>query len=135
MSGLAAGARPLERLRGDIQLVVRICRHPRAPWYVKLIAACCLGYNFSPVQLIPDWVPVLGLLDNLVVVSVGAVLLLRLTPPAVLTECRQRAATTLAPPGRRAAGTVVAGLMVSLWLAMAGVGIAGIVFLTHAVPW
>jgi uncharacterized membrane protein YkvA (DUF1232 family) len=66
-------------------------KHPRVPWYAKLVAACSAGYLFSPVQLIPSYIPVIGFLDDFFVLFVGAKLLQRLIPPEALTECRQLA--------------------------------------------
>ncbi|RKG59363.1 DUF1232 domain-containing protein [Corallococcus sp. AB011P] len=63
----------------------------RIPWYAKLLAAGVVAYALSPVDLIPDFIPVLGLLDDLILVPLGILLVRRLIPPAVLAECRDRA--------------------------------------------
>jgi uncharacterized membrane protein YkvA (DUF1232 family) len=68
-----------------------VSKHPRTPWYAKLVAACTAGYLFSPVQIIPNYVPVIGMLDDVLVVFLGVKLIQRITPADVLTECRQLA--------------------------------------------
>ena len=66
-------------------------RDPRTPWYARLFAAVVVGYAFSPVDLVPDFVPVLGYLDDLVLVPLGVLLALKLVPPAVWAESQARA--------------------------------------------
>jgi uncharacterized membrane protein YkvA (DUF1232 family) len=66
-------------------------KHPRVPWYAKLVAACSAGYLFSPIQLIPSFIPVVGFLDDFLVLFLGAKLIQRIIPPEVLTECRELA--------------------------------------------
>ena len=70
-------------------------RDPQVPWYAKLLAACVVAYALSPIDLIPDFIPVLGYLDDLVLVPLGIVLAIRLIPPDVYAECRLRAAATM----------------------------------------
>ena len=81
---------------------------PLAP---KLVALAVAAYAFSPIDLVPDFVPVLGLLDELVIVPLGVLLVLRLAPPALIAECRARAASSVARPVSRLA----AALIVLLW--------------------
>jgi uncharacterized membrane protein YkvA (DUF1232 family) len=80
-----------QRLQREAQVYYFVFKHPRAHWYAKLVAACCAGYVFSPIQLIPSYIPVIGLLDDFLVLFVGTQLLQRIIPPEVLTECRQLA--------------------------------------------
>jgi hypothetical protein len=61
------------------------------PWYAKALAICVVGYALSPLDLIPDFIPVVGYLDDLILVPLGLALVLRLTPRAVLSDCRERA--------------------------------------------
>jgi len=62
------------------------------PWYARLVVACAAAYLLSPIQLIPSFIPVIGFLDDLLVLVVGVKLLRRIIPPDVLTECRALAA-------------------------------------------
>lgn len=91
-------------------------RDPRVPWYVRALAAVVVGYAFSPIDLIPDFIPVLGYLDDLVLIPLGVALVLRLIPPEVMAECRVRAAEALAAsrPMSRAAAAVIVAIWVGL---------------------
>jgi uncharacterized membrane protein YkvA (DUF1232 family) len=90
------GGNRLRDLQREGLVLSFIARDARVPWYSKLVALVSVGYIFSPVQLIPDWIPGIGFLDDLLVVSLGIKLALKMTPPDVLASCRERAATTLA---------------------------------------
>jgi uncharacterized membrane protein YkvA (DUF1232 family) len=80
-----------QRLHREAQVYYFVFKHPRVPWYAKVVAACSAGYVFSPIQLIPSYIPVIGFLDDFLVLFVGARLLQRIIPPEVLIECRQLA--------------------------------------------
>jgi uncharacterized membrane protein YkvA (DUF1232 family) len=105
-------------LKAETLALSLVARDPRVPWYAKLLAAAVVAYALSPIDLIPDFVPVLGYLDDLVIVPLGIALTLRLVPPEVLAECRARARAELAdgrPVSRAGAAAIVA-----LWLLSAG---------------
>ena len=91
---------------------------PRVPLYAKLFAALVVGYAFSPVDLIPDFIPVLGYLDDLVLVPLGVALAVRMIPEEVLSESRQRA-REMVERGERPVSRVAAAVIVALWLALA----------------
>jgi uncharacterized membrane protein YkvA (DUF1232 family) len=78
----------------EIQTLQQLVSHPNAGASTKLVAACTVGYLFSPLQLIPSFIPVIGQLDDLLVVYVGMKLVRRLTPPAVISECESKALCT-----------------------------------------
>ena len=103
------------RMKREVLALWLVARHPATPWYVKLLALAVTAYALSPVDLIPDFVPVLGYLDDLLIVPLGAALVLRLTPAPVLAECRARAAAMAERPTSRV-GLLV---MIALWLAAA----------------
>src|ERR671939_401473 len=84
------------RLKAEIYALYLAYKDPRVPWYARLVAACVVGYAFSPIDLIPDPIPILGYLDDLVIVPAGIALAIRLVPPAVLRECRAKADEVLA---------------------------------------
>src|SRR6187200_2062501 len=97
-------------------------RDPRTPWYVKAFAAGIAAYALSPIDLIPDFIPVLGLLDDLVLLPLAIVVVLKLIPPEVMAESRLRAAEASARPASRGVIAVIvliwiAGLTVTGWLA------------------
>jgi uncharacterized membrane protein YkvA (DUF1232 family) len=105
------------RLKTETYAVYLAYRDPRVPWYARFWAACVVGYAFSPIDLIPDIVPVLGYLDDLVLVPVGIALALKMIPPAVMAECREKAQEVVAqgrPVNRAAAAAIVA-----IWLLLA----------------
>ena len=116
--GWRAWARRLKRETYTLYLAYR---DPRVPWYARVVAACVVAYAFSPIDLIPDFIPVLGYLDDLVLVPLGIALAIRLIPPPVLADCRARAAARLDTP--RPVNWLVAALIVAVWLALAALGI------------
>jgi len=77
-----------QRVHKEADVFYFVFKHPRTRWYTKGAAACSAGYLFSPVQLIPSFIPVIGFLDDFLVLILGAKLVKRLTPPDVLSECR-----------------------------------------------
>ena len=82
-------------LKRDTYALYLAARDPRAPWYAKALALCVVGYALSPIDLIPDFIPVIGYLDDLILVPLGIALVLRLTPGNVLAEARERAQEAL----------------------------------------
>jgi uncharacterized membrane protein YkvA (DUF1232 family) len=84
-------ARDLIFLVRQILFLSRIIRHRMTPWPARVAAGCAVAYVFSPIQLIPTFIPLIGQLDDLLVVYAGAKLVRRLTPNSVLAECEARA--------------------------------------------
>lgn len=80
-----------QRLQKEAHVFYFVFKHPRTRWYTKCLAACTAGYLLSPIQLIPSFIPVIGFLDDILVLFLGAKLVKKLTPPDVLSECRERA--------------------------------------------
>ena len=89
-------------------------RHPRTPWYAKVFAALVVGYVFSPVDSIPDFIPVVGFLDEMVVVPISVALAAKLVPPDVFVECREKARGVA--EGEKPVSRVVAVVVVAVWL-------------------
>lgn len=79
--------RDIESLIQQTRIMMLICKHPGAPWYAKTVAGLSVGYIFSPVQLIPTFIPLIGQLDDLLILYLGMKAVRRLTPQFVLTEC------------------------------------------------
>jgi uncharacterized membrane protein YkvA (DUF1232 family) len=111
----------VRQLKAETYALYLAYRDPRVPWYARLLAAAVVGYAFCPIDLIPDFVPVLGYLDDLILVPLGIWLALRLIPPAVMAEARGRAQEVIAQgkPVNRAAAVVV----VSIWLLLAALAV------------
>jgi uncharacterized membrane protein YkvA (DUF1232 family) len=110
--------RRASQLKAETLALYLAVRDPRTPWYAKVLVAGIVAYAFSPIDLIPDFVPVLGYLDDLILIPLGIALAIKLVPPAVLTECRARVAesTPSGKPVSRTAGMVI----VVIWLAFTG---------------
>ena len=108
-------------LKREVFALYLACRDPRVPWYAKALAAAVVAYAFSPIDLIPDFIPVVGYLDELVLVPLGVLAVRAMIPAAVLAECRERAETALEPG--RPVSVLGAGIIVVIWLALAALGI------------
>jgi uncharacterized membrane protein YkvA (DUF1232 family) len=102
-------------------------RDPRVPWYAKVFAAAVVAYAFSPLDLIPDFVPVLGYLDDLILVPLGIALALRMIPVEVMAESRAKAQMALSEDRPR--NWVVGGVIVAIWLLLAALAVALIIYL------
>jgi uncharacterized membrane protein YkvA (DUF1232 family) len=105
------------RLELEAYRLCLVYRDPRVPWYARLFALGIAAYVLSPIDLIPDFIPVLGHLDDLILVPLLVVLAIRMIPPGVLAECQAAAEARLAQG--RGIGLVGAGLVVASWLALA----------------
>jgi uncharacterized membrane protein YkvA (DUF1232 family) len=119
----------MERLQKEAEVFYFAFKHPRVPWYARLLAVGTAGYLFSPIQLIPNFVPVIGFLDDLLVLFLGAKLLLRIIPPDLLTECRELAdaAEVRRKEEIRSAAAIIAFVVIAvLWL-LAGVGASALI--------
>jgi uncharacterized membrane protein YkvA (DUF1232 family) len=90
------------------------CRHPRVSWYAKALALLVVGYALSPIDLIPDFIPVLGYLDDLILIPLGIMLVIRMIPAEILAECRQKAETMVGQATR--AGRIAAAVIVLIWI-------------------
>jgi uncharacterized membrane protein YkvA (DUF1232 family) len=101
------------KLKSEIFALYLALRDPRTPWYAKAFGALVVAYAFSPLDLIPDFVPVLGYLDDVILLPLGIWLTIRMIPLAVLDESRARAEIELR--GRRPANWVAAAVIILLW--------------------
>ena len=104
-------------LKAETFALYLAARDPRTPWYAKLLVAGIVAYAFSPIDLIPDFVPVLGYLDDLILIPIGIAFAIRLVPHQVLAECRARAQETIrnGKPVSWVAGAVI----ITIWLVLA----------------
>jgi len=114
------------RLKSETYALYIAYRDPRMPWYAKLFAALVVGYAFSPIDLIPDPIPVLGYLDDLILVPLGVALAVRMIPDDVLSESRQKAREMI-ERGERPVSRAAAAVIVVLWLALAVLGVLVVV--------
>lgn len=102
-----------KRLKIELYALYLACRDPRVPWYARVLAICVVGYAFSPIDLIPDFIPILGYLDDLIIVPLGIVLVVKMIPVAVMVECRAKAQS--ATPGNKPKNWIAAGIILIVW--------------------
>lgn len=103
-------------LKTEILALYLAARDPRTPWVVKLLVAGIVAYALSPIDLIPDFIPVLGYLDDLILLPLAIALAIRLVPDAVLAECRVRAREAF--ENGRPVSRVAALVIIFLWIAL-----------------
>ena len=92
-------------------------KDPRVPWYAKLLAACVVAYAFSPIDLIPDFIPVLGYLDDLILVPLGIYFVLKMIPDEVMVECREKARVLSSE--KRPTNYLAATVIIAIWIGLA----------------
>ncbi|MEE4011537.1 YkvA family protein [Roseibium sp. FZY0029] len=112
-----------KRIKRDLHALYLAGRDPRVPWYVKLLVVATAAYALSPIDLIPDFIPVIGYLDDVLLVPLGIYLAVKLIPPQVMEECRDEAdrRQDRPPVSRTAAGLVLlvwagVALLVTVWI-------------------
>ncbi len=118
-SRLAAWRERAARLRLETYALYLAYRDRRVPWYARAVAVLVAAYAFSPIDLVPDFVPVLGHLDDLVLVPLGVALALKMIPPQVMADSRARAAEELAQ--RRPKNWIAGAVIVGVWVLLAAV--------------
>jgi uncharacterized membrane protein YkvA (DUF1232 family) len=106
-----------QRLKAELVTLWFCTRHPRTPFLAKILAAGVAAYAFSPIDLIPDFIPVVGYLDELILLPAGVWLVLQLVPEEVLTECRGQATRWLEERRSKPRSYLGAMLVIVLWLA------------------
>ncbi len=102
-----------EQLKNEVYALYLAYKDPRVPWYAKAFMAAIIGYALSPIDLIPDFIPVLGYLDDLIIIPAGIFLALKMIPQGVIEECRAKAKTE---PMSTKAKWVAASVIIAVWL-------------------
>jgi uncharacterized membrane protein YkvA (DUF1232 family) len=100
------------RLHREVHAIYLAAQSPRVPWYTKCLALAVVGYALSPIDLIPDFIPILGYVDDLIIVPLGIWLVLSLIPEEVMTACRARADAAVTGPHGKIAATVI----IAIWI-------------------
>jgi uncharacterized membrane protein YkvA (DUF1232 family) len=114
VKGLMSRAKTRGRgLRRDARAICLASRDPRMPWAARLLAIAVAGYALSPIDLIPDFIPVLGVLDDLIIVPLGIWLVIALIPEDLMREYRAMASTAAARPVNKAAAIIIVALWIS----------------------
>jgi len=107
------------KLKVEVYALYLAYKDPRVSWYARIFAAVVVGYAFSPIDLIPDVIPVLGYLDDLILIPLGVALAIKMIPPHVLAECREKARDAKDRPVNKVAAVVV----IIVWIALAAVAV------------
>lgn len=113
--------RRARELKSHLHALAIATRHPDTPWPAKLVAVAVVAYALSPIDLIPDFIPILGYLDDLILLPLGIWLALRMIPPPVWDQCKAQAAANVGAHGR--ASWIAAILIVLLWAGAAAFAI------------
>ena len=111
---MQAWKQQVKQLKQETYAIYLACKDPRVPWYARVFAGFVVAYAFSPIDLIPDAIPILGYLDDLILVPLGIILVLKMIPPDVLVECRTQAEAAMNDGKPR--NWIAAGAIVSIWL-------------------
>jgi uncharacterized membrane protein YkvA (DUF1232 family) len=102
-----------KQLKTDTYALYLTCKDPRVPWYAKALMALIIGYAISPIDLIPDFIPVLGQIDDLIIVPAGISIVIKMIPKTVMEECRQRAQAESINTNTK---WIVASIIILIWV-------------------
>ena len=117
MAGLIDGWKErASQLKMEVYALYLAYKDDRTPWYAKVFTAMVVGYAFSPIDLIPDFIPVLGYLDDLVLIPLGAVVAIKMIPPQVMEESRAKARQVLA--NGEPVNKVAAAVILLVWVGL-----------------
>jgi uncharacterized membrane protein YkvA (DUF1232 family) len=114
---LANWKRRARELKIQVYAIYLAYRDPRVPLFARIFAACVVGYAFSPIDLIPDPIPVLGYLDDLVIVPLGVALALKMIPPDVLAECQEKSREVIRQG--KPVNKIAAAIIIAIWIGLA----------------
>lgn len=102
----------VKTLKRETYTLYLISKHPQVKWWVKLLAILVVSYLINPIDLIPDFIPILGYLDDLILVPLGILLVIKLTPPAIIENCRKQATQEIDSP----LSPWVTAIIIIIWL-------------------
>ncbi len=117
VSRIKAWKQRIEQLKTETYAVYLASKDPRVPWYAKALVAFVVAHTFSPIDLIPDFIPVLGIVDDLVITSLGIALALKMIPKPVMLECRLMAQEKML--SGEPTSKLGAAMVVFIWLLLA----------------
>ncbi len=116
MSTIGNFRQKVKELKQELHAVTLACKDSRTPWYAKVLAGCVIAYALSPIDLIPDPIPVLGYLDDLLLIPVGIAAVRKMIPEEVLFECRLKAREASNDPKRK--NWMAAGIILAIWVTL-----------------
>lgn len=114
MSGILSWRQKVKSLKSETYALYLAYKDPRTPWYARLMLLIVVGYALSPIDLIPDFIPIIGSLDDLIIVSLGFFLALKMIPKDVLRECREKAKERFGKPGKKSWAAAI--IIITIWL-------------------
>jgi uncharacterized membrane protein YkvA (DUF1232 family) len=106
-----------KELKIEVYTIYLAYKDPRVPLSARIFAACVVGYAFSPIDLIPDPIPILGYLDDLVLIPLGVALAIKMIPPVVLVECRDKAREVMQQG--KPVNRIAAAIIIAIWFLLA----------------
>jgi uncharacterized membrane protein YkvA (DUF1232 family) len=109
-------------LKTEVYAIYWAYKDPRVPWYARIFAVCVVGYAFSPMDLIPDPIPVIGYLDDLILVPLGIFLVLKMIPKEVMAECREQARVVMLKD--KPVNWIAAIVIIGIWVVLALLSVA-----------
>ncbi len=124
MSKMQTWKQQVRKLKKETYAIYLACKDSRVPWYARVFAGIVVAYAFSPIDLIPDFIPILGYLDDLVLVPLGLILVLKMIPPAVLEECHQKAEAAMGEG--KPTNWIAAAVIVAIWLILGILAVIGV---------
>ncbi len=115
----------VRQLKKETYAIYIACKDPRVPWYARVFAGFVVAYAFSPIDLIPDIIPILGYLDDLILVPLGIMLVIKMIPPNVLAECREKAEDVISQG--KPTSKIAAVVIVTIWLLLGVLAVVWVV--------
>ena len=104
------------KLKQEVYALYLVSKDRRVPWYARVVAVAVVAYAFSPIDLIPDPIPVLGYLDDLILIPLGIALVIKLIPAEVMQDCREKAALTM--QAGKPKNWVAGGIIILIWVGL-----------------
>jgi uncharacterized membrane protein YkvA (DUF1232 family) len=105
-----------KKLKQEVHALYLASKDRRVPWHARVLAVVVVAYAFSPIDLIPDPIPVLGYLDDLILIPLGIALVIKLIPPEVLMDCREKAA--MAARAGKPKNWIAGGIIILIWVGL-----------------
>jgi uncharacterized membrane protein YkvA (DUF1232 family) len=122
MSVIKKWKQRVRHLKAETYAIYLAYKDSRVPWYAKILVAFVVAHTFSPIDLIPDFIPVLGYLDDLIIAPLGIALAIRMIPEDVMAECREAAQEAIGQD--RPTSWTAAVVIIAIWLLIAALGVA-----------
>jgi uncharacterized membrane protein YkvA (DUF1232 family) len=118
--------RRAKQFKMETYVIYLAYKHPRVPWYAKVLIVCVIGYAFSPIDKLLNSIPIIGYLDHLILVPLGVVLAFKkMVPPAVFTDCREKARIAM---NRKKANWVDGSIIIVIWFLVASLAMVSMIW-------